>query len=358
MWMPVDLRLAPAGSQGAEDQGASPQGGVPLEPELREGRRPHGARRVRRVQPHLYHLRRVRPRPPAAAAVGRHRQRPDKAVQAAQPAGGQGEGVVRADHAARRAVASPPAGDQQLVPDHRAEAVRAEGRHRLAQAPGRAGQHGGRRGAGPAVRERDRVRGAAAADGGRGAAGGSERGARRDVRDAAGEAQGGGAVQAARLVAGPGAAGRRAGAGVEGRGGPDHGVAGADGARHGAVAGGAEHGPDAAVRRRGAGVRAADAPVGGQGEGRGGARRGARRAQLRLLVRGAAARLRPPPLNPSIEPFNHSTRGKLLPKDSTFGFSPSSFFLFLFLASFVNALIERVDFFCFLFGREGVGRSG
>jgi hypothetical protein len=43
-----------------------------------------------------------------------------------------------------------------------------------------------------------------------------------------------------------------------------------------------------------------------------------------------------------------------LPKDSTFGFSPSSFFLFLFLASFVNALIERVDFFVFFLGGRGL----
>ena len=35
--------VAPAGAQDAAAQGEASQGGVPAEPELREGRRPHGA---------------------------------------------------------------------------------------------------------------------------------------------------------------------------------------------------------------------------------------------------------------------------------------------------------------------------
>ncbi|KAF0895333.1 hypothetical protein E2562_012371 [Oryza meyeriana var. granulata] len=108
-------------SRSSRRSGAAPQGGVPL--------RRHGLmawRRLRRVQPHLHHLRRILPRRPAATAVDRHRQRPDPAVQAAQPAGGEGEGGFRADHTPRRAVLSPPADGEQLVPNHLAEAVRAE----------------------------------------------------------------------------------------------------------------------------------------------------------------------------------------------------------------------------------------
>ena len=111
---------AAAAAAAAQQQqaGDPPQGGVPVEPELREGHRPHGVRRLRGVRPNLRHLRPVRGRPPAAAAGGHHGQRPDPAVEAAAPAVGEGEGIVESDHASRRPVPRPPA-DEQLVPDHR-----------------------------------------------------------------------------------------------------------------------------------------------------------------------------------------------------------------------------------------------